>query len=414
MHTELLTAEQLYDADRTTIFHGVAGAELMERAGNAVAGLAIKQFSPRATLILCGSGNNGGDGYIIARLLKAAGWQVTLVALLPDTEMQGDAAAARQAWSDAGGQITDWDAQLLRSHTLIIDALFGIGLTRPITGTLQYTLKTVAKWSADHNIPVIAVDIPSGVHTDSGAVMGIALPAAYTVTFFRPKQGLFLSPGKFYCGTIITADIGIADTVLEELNPQTSLNIPPLWSKHLSQNVMDTLPNAASSEGPMPSHTMALFKERKPCILTPAMMKKERALRAHPLYDGVIMLIEETPTMQVDTEEEGNAIVRARRYARQCGAVVIFGGDDTLIAAPNGRVAVTDDRFPSSANATEAALLPALLTTLLAHHIASFDAACIAVWLHDMVVKQGLDVASDEKARSTGQALIHALRMMQA
>lgn len=218
----LLTAEEAREADRTAIACGTPAKVLMDKAGHAVATLIGEIFPPCPVLVVCGTGNNGGDGFIVARLLKERGWPVE-AALVGDAKaVKGDAAAARQSWTDAGGDYPAFSPDMLRGKQLVVDAVFGTGLNKNIEGDMLQAVASINNCGA----PVVAVDIASGVNATDGAVMGAAVRATHTVTFVRPKLGQLLLPGKAYTGTLHVFDIGIGG---ESLAPKHLLNLPSLW-----------------------------------------------------------------------------------------------------------------------------------------------------------------------------------------
>jgi ADP-dependent NAD(P)H-hydrate dehydratase / NAD(P)H-hydrate epimerase len=220
---ELLSVAEMHRADAQTIASGVPGLALMEAAGDAVVRAVCARWAPHPTAVLCGPGNNGGDGFVIARLLLEAGWPVRLALLGTRSALRGDAALAADRWS---GPIEAADPYILKGNPLVIDALFGAGLSRPLDGVA----KTIVEAMAGRT--VVAVDMPSGLHGDSGRVLGVAPQAALTVTFFRRKPGHVLLPGRSLCGEVVVADIGIPDRVLDDLLPQTLVNSPALWRRH--------------------------------------------------------------------------------------------------------------------------------------------------------------------------------------
>jgi NAD(P)H-hydrate epimerase len=233
----LLTVAEMYAADQLAAARGVATLALMEAAGAAVVREVQKRWPKQHVLILCGPGNNGGDGFVIARLLFNAGWPV-YVALAGDlATLKGDAAINAQRWRAAGGTIQPWDVTRLEAELvktpLVIDALFGAGLSRPLGGEVA----AVATRIAGLGLRCVAVDVPSGVHGDSGTVLtddptrhGAAFQCALTVTFFQPKLAHVLYPGRALCGEIVVADIGIPAAVLDDIKPQTWINGPALWA----------------------------------------------------------------------------------------------------------------------------------------------------------------------------------------
>ncbi len=218
----LLTVDEMYTADKAATDAGVAGETLMENAGGAIARAILERWTPRPVAILCGPGNNGGDGFVVARLLDEAGWPVT-VALLGSVErLKGDAAAMAGRWR---GPVAPLEVAVLDGAELVVDGLFGAGLTRPLDGVPRAVVEAIAA----RRLPSVAVDVPSGVHGDTGAVMGAAAPAALTVTFFRRKPGHLLLPGRTLCGEVVVADIGIPEAVLDDIGPTCHVNAPALW-----------------------------------------------------------------------------------------------------------------------------------------------------------------------------------------
>ena len=227
---ELLSPVEMGQADRLAA-ETTTGAALMERAGEAVAQAALRLVGapgPRRIAILCGPGNNGGDGYVAARHLALAGCEVTVGSLVGRGALAGDAARAAALWS---GEVLDIDAVAIETVDLVVDALFGAGLSRDIGGAAKATIERVNSVAKTTGIPVLAVDVPSGVDGASGAIRGAAIAASDTITFFRLKPGHVLMPGRRTCGTVALADIGISPTVLDTIAPKTMLNVPGLWAK---------------------------------------------------------------------------------------------------------------------------------------------------------------------------------------
>jgi hydroxyethylthiazole kinase-like uncharacterized protein yjeF len=219
---EILSNAEMGEADRLTIAGGVAGLTLMENAGRAVAQAVSGQSSSGRVVVLAGPGNNGGDGFVAARLLAEQGYAVTVLLAAALDQLKGDAAAAAKAW-DRG--VAPAQPDRLVGADIIIDALFGAGLDRPVSGSAQAMIEAVNAQAAS----VVAVDLPSGINGSTGAVMGTAIKAERTVTFFRKKPGHLLMPGRAYCGKVSVAPIGIPATVLERIRPLTFENIPELW-----------------------------------------------------------------------------------------------------------------------------------------------------------------------------------------
>jgi hydroxyethylthiazole kinase-like uncharacterized protein yjeF len=219
---EILTVEQTRRADRAAIAGGVAGFELMRRAGEAVAAAIAARWSPRPVVVLCGPGANGGDGYVAASALRAAGWPVRVAALAPPSALRGDAAQAAEAW---GGPVEETGGGVFDGAGLIVDALFGAGLTRPLEARVQSLLRAAVRSGA----PIVAVDLPSGLAGDLGKPLGYAPQATLTVTFHRKKIAHVLLPGRDLCGEILVADIGLPEPPNADLHE----NGPALWADRL-------------------------------------------------------------------------------------------------------------------------------------------------------------------------------------
>jgi ADP-dependent NAD(P)H-hydrate dehydratase / NAD(P)H-hydrate epimerase len=219
---EVLTSAEMERADRLTIAAGTPGFALMLSAGQAVAEAAMDLVEEGPILVVAGRGNNGGDGFVAAAELAAHGREVSVILLCERDSLQGDAASAAKGWKYP---VLPFNPQAIGRPALIIDALFGAGLNRTVKGEPHDMIEAINANGA----PVLAVDLPSGINGDTGAVMGIAVRATETVTFFRRKPGHLLLPGRIYCGRVRVADIGIDPHVLEEIKPQTFENIPQLW-----------------------------------------------------------------------------------------------------------------------------------------------------------------------------------------
>lgn len=219
----LLTCAEAAAADAATMAVGTPTYDLMEAAGGAVAAAVRERYRGRPVAVLCGPGNNGGDGFVAARRLRAAGWAVRLALLGTSDALRGDAAVAARRWT---GSVEALSADLLEGHPLVIDALFGAGLSRPVEGLAAQILGRANALG----LPLVAVDVPSGLHGDTGEVLGSAAKAELTVTFFRGKPGHYSLEGRRLCGEIVIADIGIQPSVLREIRPTLWKNEPSLWS----------------------------------------------------------------------------------------------------------------------------------------------------------------------------------------
>lgn len=226
--SELLTTAEMARADQLAMRAGVPGIDLMEAAGRAVAD-AVQRLAPeRPVAVICGPGNNGGDGFVAARLLRARGRMVTVWLLGEIAGLKGDAAEAARRWAGPAHPLQDLH---LGDEAVLVDALFGAGLARDLEGVARAAVEAANAWSTETGRPIVAVDMPSGLDGDSGALRGAAIRARATVTFFRFKPGHFLASGPDLCGELVLADIGIPAHVLETIGPQTFLNGPDLWGE---------------------------------------------------------------------------------------------------------------------------------------------------------------------------------------
>lgn len=446
--SSILTVAEMAAADAEAIAAGTSGTVLMERAGLAVAEAIRQRYRRCRVAVLCGPGNNGGDGYVVARRLKRWGWPVWVEALAPPATADARAAAAR--WR---GETIALGAQ--RETDLYVDALFGAGLSRPLEGEAARLASAIPAGR------VVAIDVPSGLSGDTGQPLkGEAFRAALTVTFHRRKPAHVLQPGRERCGEVVVADIGLGQT-------RTSLheNGPDLWAhrfpwpgidahKHdrgrlvvVSGEAASTgaarlaaraglrvgaglvtvlsppsavAENAAQLEavmlkpfegdatlaglaetadaaviGPAAGVTAAtranlialahtgaalvvdadaltVFKDRPGDLF--AALDRDDVLTPHPgEFDRIFPgLLKKSP----------ERITAARTAARRAGAIVLLKGADTVIAAPDGRAAVSLNGVAWLATAGSGDVLAGLIGGLLAQGMDSFEAACCGAWIH--------------------------------
>jgi hydroxyethylthiazole kinase-like uncharacterized protein yjeF len=222
MSAEILTNAESYAADKYAAEHGVDSVTLMENAGRAVADAVAARFERGRVAVLCGPGNNGGDGFVAARYLKTRGFDVRVAGSRDG--LKGDAAAMAKRWD---GAVAPLSADAIRDADVVVDALFGAGLARPLEGAAKEIVAALNR--AD--IPVVAVDVPSGLHGDLARPLDDeCMRAEVTVTFFRKKPAHVLMPGRLYCGDVVVAEIGTPPGALQSIRPEIFENGPALWN----------------------------------------------------------------------------------------------------------------------------------------------------------------------------------------
>jgi hydroxyethylthiazole kinase-like uncharacterized protein yjeF len=234
MSNELLSPAEMAKADRLAIAAGPRdGMGLMRNAGAAVAAVVLAEY-PQAIRVhvLCGPGNNGGDGYVVARLLVDSGVAVSVWA----SGVPGPGSDAALAAGECPVEPRPLSEFTAEKGTVVVDALYGAGLSKPLSGEAASAVDMVASL----HLPVVAIDLPSGVSGDSGAILGRAFRADTTVTFVRKKPGHLLLPGRELCGKIVLADIGIADEIIARLGVATFANSPALWREDFPAPAIDT------------------------------------------------------------------------------------------------------------------------------------------------------------------------------
>ena len=224
---EILTADQMYAADKETNAKTVPEIQLMENAGFAAACQIARRYRKHPVFVLCGTGNNGGDGFVVARILKKWGWNVETFLFGDEEKMSSGAKLNAEKFHGTKRLFSPTFLKKIKQNDgLLIDAVFGIGLSRPIEGELKTFFDAVNESS----LSCVAIDIPSGVKADTGEILGTALRCEMTVTFCRPKIAHFLYPAKEYCGETIVCPIGIPDETVRKTGASFYENTPEMFS----------------------------------------------------------------------------------------------------------------------------------------------------------------------------------------
>ena len=436
---ELLAPEEMAHADAASPALGVPGPTLMENAGRVVARAIRTRFHPCRTLVLAGPGNNGGDGYVAARLLQQDGWPVALAALAPP-RAGSDAADAAARWH--GPSVPFVSAEAARAE-LVIDAVFGAGLARDVEGIVVDALRAARR--------VVAVDVPSGLDGATGAVRGYAPEAALTVSFFRLKPGHLLLPGRVLCGRIVLAEIGMPVAVLRQVRATTFANLPELWrvptlepgSHKYSRGHVTVVGGAtmtgaarlaadAARRGGAGLVTIAangrgdVYRSGSPGVLVsdaslaelladerrhvwvcgpglgsdaaratlPVLLAAGRCVVADAdvfsafagdpdaLRGAAVLTPHAGEFARTFGKLGADRVAAARAAAARTGGVVLLKGADTIIAAPDGKVAINASAPPWLATAGSGDVLAGLIGGLLAQGMAPWDAAAAGAFVH--------------------------------
>jgi len=450
---EILTVAQMADVDRAAVAGGTSVVSLMERAGAAVVQAIVSRYRLRPVVVWCGPGNNGGDGYVVARHLAALGWPVRVeVAASPVTEA---AQAVARLWT---GEVGPLRFEAL-PEALYVDALLGAGLTRPLEGDVARLAKLAMEW----NVSIIAIDVPSGLSGDRGKPLGDAVfKAELTVTFHRRKPAHALAAGRAFCGEVVVSDMGLGSVpgsvgLME--------NTPALWSIRFPWPAVDahkfrrgrlkvisgdawrtgaarlaaraglrigagvvTLLSPPAALGVNAAHLEAIMLEAfegetdleasaeaaDAVVIGPAAGIGEGTVRhlfaiartgAALVVDAdALTSFRHDPDLlfsaldrdDVLTPHAGEferifpgllgqvpeRITAAREAAQRAGAVVLLKGPDTVVAAPDGRAAVSLNAVPWLATAGSGDVLAGFIGGLIAQGMDSFEAACAGAWIH--------------------------------
>jgi ADP-dependent NAD(P)H-hydrate dehydratase / NAD(P)H-hydrate epimerase len=436
---ELLTPAEMAQADALAPGLGAAGAVLMAAAGRAVARAVRTRFRPCRTLVLCGPGNNGGDGYVAARLLAQEGWPVATAALAPPRGDDAEAAAA--AWH---GPTAAFTLAAVERAALVIDAVFGAGLARDVDGRAADALRAARR--------LVAIDVPSGLDGATGAVRGFAAQAALTVTFFRLKPGHLLLPGRELCGDIVLADIGLPAAVLKTVRPRAVANLPGNWRlpRPTPEGHKYSRGHVTVVGGPAMTGAARLAAEAArrigagmvtiaapwggadvyragnpgtivtdaglPDLLAdarrhvwvcgpglgadaarqalPVVLAARRAVvadadtfsafanRPDALAGAAVLTPHAAEFARVFGAPGADRLEAARAAAARTGAALVLKGADTIIAAPDGRAAINANAPPWLATAGSGDVLAGVIGGLLAQGMPPWDAACAGVFVH--------------------------------
>jgi hydroxyethylthiazole kinase-like uncharacterized protein yjeF len=337
---ELLTPAEMAEADRLTIAGGTPGIELMENAGRAVADAVARRYPSGApqVRIVAGPGNNGGDGFVTARILADRGFPVRVLLLGDRGKLKGDAAEAARRWQ---GPIELASPQALAGAGVIVDALFGAGLDRPVTGEAAAIIEAINA----AGVSVIAVDLPSGVHGNSGQVQEAGVSASETVTFFRKKPGHLLLPGRLHCGPVEVADIGISVNVLNAIKPALFVNAPPLWADHFP------VPKAA---GHKYSRGHAVVMSGGLASTGAARLAARGALRAGA---GLVTIASPSDALAVNAAASLSIMVRQVDGPTELSALLKDRRLNAVVLGPGGGVGSALRELVSVALATECAVV---------------------------------------------------------
>ena len=453
----LFTAAQVRELDARLIAAGMPGFELMQRAAHAAwRALRRRWTQANALTVLAGCGNNAGDGYLIAALAQRAGWSVKVLAVGDPQRLQGDAASAFAEARHAGVVIEAWSAGAPLQGVLV-DALLGTGIAGAVR---EPYAGAIAALNAS-GLPVMAVDLPSGLCADTGRVLGCAVRAELTVSFIGLKLGLFTGEGPSHVGTLVFDDLQAEASIVDQLVPAAvrlcEANLPrlapraPTAHKGSFGQVLviggDLGTGGAallSAEAALRSGAGMVTLATRPEHVTASLVRRPEIMctgvestyglnalvqRADVLVIGpglgqgpwgrsLLSLATQRPVPQVWDADALNLLANAdveapvdglltphpgeaarllqctvadvqadrpraaRELARRYGCTVVLKGAGSLIAAADGRLALCSHGHPAMASAGLGDVLAGVAGALLAQGLASFEAACLAVWLH--------------------------------
>jgi len=463
VNNQILTVKEMYELDAVTMSMGVPGIQLMENAGYAVVEEICKRWSRCNVSVLCGPGNNGGDGFVIARLLREAGYTIRLGLLGSISQLKGDAAMAAKKWNSKPERL---EVDILDNSNLVIDAIFGAGLNRYLSAELM----TIVDKVNELDVPCVSVDVPSGVHGDNGQVLGSAIQANICVTFCRRKPAHLLVPGRTLAGETIVANIGIPEVAVSKMPKNTSENTPSEWlsnypwpkiNEHKYNRghalVMggEAIKSGAARLGAKaalrigaglvtilaPNPSLDIYASQLTAIMLGSLLdleshlddKRKNAVLVGPgfgvgagtrdiifkilrtgkicvldadaltsfdnysteLFNSIHSKVVLTPhhgefvgLFGVNKKHNISKVEQAREAAECSGAIVIYKGPDTVIAAPDGRVVINTNASPHLATAGSGDVLAGFVLGLAAQGMELFEASSAAVWLHGEISRK--------------------------
>ena len=445
----ILTADAMRSSEQDIIDAGTTTLTLMERAGAALAEAAYRFAGPMPALILCGPGNNGGDGYVAARRLAERGVEVRIAYL---TEPRSDAAKwARSQWKGAAEELTD----ATKSAPLVIDALFGTGLRNGLEHSVVEHLNRLCNAS----IASIACDLPSGIQTDTGDCLGLVPAFDMTVALGALKPAHLLFPAMVHCGRLVLGDIGIeaATDWFEIARPTLPALAPGMhkYTRGLVHALAGKMPGAIalsskaaartgagyvriSTSRPIPGlpssivevDTAEVNDPRIGCLLVgpgmgdiPQLLTLALTSKAPKLIDAdaisylgdperlkgqdAVITPHEGEFRKLFGDLSGSKPEQALEAARRCGAVVVYKGADTLVASPDGRLAFRPPAPGWLASAGTGDVLSGIIAALRARKMLPFEAACAGVWLHGRAAEiAGPEMIADNLADAIQPALL--------
>lgn len=444
----ILTAEAMRSAEQAAIDAGTSVEQLMERAGTGLAEAVYRFAGPMPVLVLCGPGNNGGDGYVAARKLAERGVAVRVVAL---AEPVSDAAKwARKRWSGEVEGLSEDTA----SAPILIDALFGTGLKRGLQEDVSKALSRLAGLA----LVAVACDLPSGVESNSGVELSAVPAFDMTVTFAALKPAHRLFPSMHKCGRVVLADIGIAATGdWQEIAPPQLPGLDPgghKYTRGLVHALAGKMPGAialaataAAKAGAgyvrvstsrsidglpasvVQTDTATINDDRIGCLLVgpgmgdiPQVITLALTSRAPKVIDAdaithlgeperlrgqdAIITPHDGEFERLFGKIDGTKPERALEAARRCGAVVVYKGADTLVAAPDGRLGFRAPAPAWLASAGTGDVLAGTIAALRARGMPAFEAACAGVWLQSRAAEiAGPQMIADDLAAAIPAAL---------